>query len=209
MLRKGVERRGAQKPERIARIALRAEVNVEFPGAEIGEARFGGRHGNAADAAGEQARSHSLIAKFRLPGEIFEQRPAFPVIDRHAVEGAARQKQPAAIAKREMAQGSAQHQIRARQVTRHEGAIQPGERCRRNHRARQIMAGVRRIAVLDAAHERHFRRGAVRGLEPSRFCAHARVAVPHLPVGCGHQHCLVRALPEQGRFERVELDGPR
>src|SRR5258708_26857875 len=111
-------------------------MNLQLAGLEIRKTRIGRLYGCAADAAGKQMRSQSFVAKLRVGSKIFRARPPLAVVQRHSVEGTARQKQTAAVAKRKMPYRSPQHDIRARQMTGHERSIQPDQRRRRDPLAR-------------------------------------------------------------------------
>src|SRR5258708_38744057 len=111
MLGRGVEGRCAQECQCVRGIAARPDMNLQFAGLEIRKTRIGRLYGCAADAAGKQMRSQSFVAKLRVGSKIFRARPPLAVVQRHSVEGTARQKQTAAVAKRKMPYRSPQHDI--------------------------------------------------------------------------------------------------
>src|SRR3979490_1158476 len=92
------------------------DVNFQLAGLEVGKACVGRADRDAADSAGDQVRRHSFIAKFRPRGQILHTRPSLPVVQRHSIEGASRQKQSAAVAKREMPDRALDHHVGTRQV---------------------------------------------------------------------------------------------
>ncbi len=123
--------RGAQENRSASAASPPAlDMNLSSPVLKSAKRASAELHRNVADPAGDKVRAHAFIAKFRLRCEILHARPTLAVVQGHPVERAARQKQAAAVAKREMPYRAAQHHIRARQAAGDEGPIQPGERPR-------------------------------------------------------------------------------
>src|ERR1035438_7857020 len=120
-------------------------MNFQLTATKVRETRIGRTDRDAADPPGEKVCTQSLVAKFRVRGKIFRARPTLAVVQRHSVEGTARQKQTAPVAEWEMPYRSPQYDTRARQAPRHERSVQPGKRRRRDDRARKIIMNVRCI----------------------------------------------------------------
>src|ERR1700722_13106866 len=102
MLRRGVEGRRAQICQRVRRIAARPDMNLQLAGLEIRKTRIGRIDWETADPTGKQMRGQSFVAKFRVNAKAFRARPTLAVVQRQSIQGATRQKQTTAVAKREM-----------------------------------------------------------------------------------------------------------
>src|SRR5277367_3101321 len=130
MIRRRIQRRGAQERECLPGITARAYMNFELACFEVGEPRFDVIERNAADPSREEMAAQSFIAKCRDAGDVLRARPTVAVVQSHSVESTAGEKQTAAVAERKMPYRPPQHEIGVRHPPGRERAIQPRKRRR-------------------------------------------------------------------------------
>ncbi len=138
MLGDGIQRGGTQVAERIGRIAASRRMQLHLSRLEIDEAHVALVDGDVADIPAQQLRRQTFVAKFGEDREIFRAGPAFPIIERHAVDVQARQEKSRAVAKRKMTHRTLDDDVGMRQMPGNERAVQPSQHMRVQLRAREI-----------------------------------------------------------------------
>jgi hypothetical protein len=184
-------------------------MHLELAVAEIREASLRRFDLELSELGVRDLQVQPLVAKLRQHREILDPRPARLIVENHVVRSKSDQEQSAALAERVSAHRPIEDGIAVRDMTGHEGAVEPLQGLRRHELAREIQVRGGDVAVVDGIRHGQHGGGAVVRLMPGDLAVHRHIARMQLEIGSGDEELLRVAPPVHRGLEQRKRDGLR